>query len=76
MSKLTVIIKRNASYENGMYGMSVGHEPGGAANVTSINNEAELKKQLLDFGLNEDYVQDLVQRLATKHDSVKFDINQ
>lgn len=62
MSKMTVVIKRNAGYENGTYGLSVHDEPGGAANVEPINNEAELRERLLGFGLTEGHANDLIDR--------------
>lgn len=62
MSKLTVIIKRNASYERGIYGLSIHDQPGGAANVQPINSEAELRERLIAFGLTEGHTNDLIDR--------------
>ena len=75
MSKLTVIIKRNATYENGMYGLSIHDQPGGAANVEPINCEEELKARLKEFGAIDAYAQDIVERLKQKHDSVKLEFD-
>jgi hypothetical protein len=72
MHKLTVIIKRNASYEKGMYGLSIHNQPGGAANVEPINSEAQLREWLLGFGLCRDHVNGLIDSLKNKHDSVKL----
>jgi hypothetical protein len=72
MAKLTIIVKRNASYEQGEYGYSV-HEEGAAgmtANVTPTD-EAGLRKALKDFGCTDASVGDMVDRLKAKHDSVK-----
>lgn len=74
VDKLTVIIKRNASYEKGMYGLSIHGQPGGAANVEPINSEAELRERLLGFGLAEPHAEDLIDRLKNKHDSVKVSV--
>jgi hypothetical protein len=73
MDKLTVVIKRNASYEDGMYGLSVHNEPGGAANVQPIKSEEELKAKLLEFGATDEYANDILARLKEKHSSVKID---
>jgi len=72
MSKLTVIIKRNASYEKGMYGLSIHNEPGGSANVQAIKDEAELKTKLVGFGATESYANDILDRLKKKHASVQI----
>jgi hypothetical protein len=54
MDTMKVVIKRNAPYEKGMYGVSIHNEPGGAANVTPINGEQDLRAKLLAFGLSAD----------------------
>jgi hypothetical protein len=73
VSKLTVVIQRNADYQKGMYGLSVHNEPGGAANVQLIKNEEELKARLIEFGATDDYANDILSRLKEKHASVKID---
>ncbi len=75
VDKLTVIIKRNASYEKGMYGLSIHDQPGGAGNVEPINSEDQLRERLLRFGLTEEYAKDVVDRLKNKHDSVKLSVD-
>ena len=75
MDRFTVIIKRNASYEQGMYGLSIHDEPGGAGNVEPINSEAQLREKLLGFGLNEDRVKGVIDRLKDKDDWVKLDVD-
>jgi Fe2+ transport system protein FeoA len=75
MAKMTVVVKRNASYENGMYGLSIHDQPGGAANVQPIDGEAELRERLLAFGLTEGHAGDLIDRLRNKHDSVKISVD-
>ena len=75
MSQLAVIIKRNASYEKGMYGLSIHSEPGGAANVQPINSEEELRDRLLKFGLTNAHTADLIDRLKNNHDSVKIEVD-
>lgn len=74
MDTITVVIKRNAPDEQGMYGVSIHSEPGGAAKITPINSEQALREQLLAFGLTADYATDLIGRLKQKHDSVKIDV--
>jgi hypothetical protein len=68
MSKVKVIIKRNAVYEKGMYGLSIHDQPGGAASVEPLDTEAELRERLLGFGLTVDYTKDVIDRLQKKHD--------
>ncbi len=60
VDKLTVIIKRNASYEKGMYGLSIHDQPGGSENVEPINGEEQLRERLLGFGLTEDHAGDVI----------------
>jgi Fe2+ transport system protein FeoA len=73
---IKVVIKRNAPYENGMFGMSVHNEPGGAANVSPINSEQDLRVRLLAFGLTPGYATDVVDRLKQRHDSVTIDVDK
>jgi hypothetical protein len=40
MSRLTLVIKRNAKVDDGMFGLSLHDEPGGVAKVQRINSEA------------------------------------
>ena len=47
MDTITVVIKRNAPYEQGMCGVSIHDGPGAAGNVTPVNSEQELFEQLL-----------------------------
>jgi len=75
MDKVRVIIKRNASYQRGMYGLSIHDQPGGAANVEPINSEAELREKLLGFGVTEAHAKNLIDGLKKKHDSVEFSID-
>jgi Fe2+ transport system protein FeoA len=75
VDKLTVIIKRNASYEKGMYGISFHDQPGGAANVEPIDGEEQLREKLLGFGLTKDHAGDVIERLKNKHDSVKLSVD-
>ncbi len=72
MAKLTIIVKKNASYEQGEYGYSVHEEGGGGmtANVVPAH-EAGMRKALKDFGCTDDYADDVIGRLKKKHDSVK-----
>ena len=75
MSRITVVIKRNAGYEKGVFGLSIHDEPGGAATVEAIESEAALRERLLGFGMSEDYAKDVIGRLKEKHDSVKIEID-
>ena len=74
MSKMSVIIKRNASYEKGMFGVSVHNQPGGGATVEPIDSEADLRTRLLAFGVTESHAADIIDRLNKKHDSVKIEV--
>jgi hypothetical protein len=74
MDKLTVVIKRNASYEKGMYGLSIHDQPGGAGNVEPISSEAHLREKLLAFGFSEVRAKDVIGQLENKHDSVKLSV--
>jgi hypothetical protein len=77
METITVVIKRNAPYEQGMYGVSIHNEPGGAGNATPVNSKQELFEQLLAFGLTADYATDLIERgLEQRHDFVTIDNRQ
>jgi hypothetical protein len=72
MAKLTIIIKKNASYERGECGYSV-HEEGVAGMTANVvpTDEAGLRKALKAFGCSDDYANDVISRLNKKHDSVK-----
>lgn len=74
--KMTVIIRRNASYEKGMYGLSIHEGGGGAALVHPINSVEELRERLLGFGLSEGYSDDVIDRLKKKHDSVTIEVDR
>jgi hypothetical protein len=74
MDKLTVIIRRNASYEKGMYGLSIHDQPGGAGNVEPINSETHLREKLLGFGLTKDHANDVIATLENKGESVKLNV--
>jgi hypothetical protein len=76
MDSITVVIKRNAPYERGMYGVSIHNEPGGAGNLTPVNSEQELFEQLLAFGLTAEYATDLIDNLKQRHDFVTIDIDK
>jgi hypothetical protein len=58
-----------------MYGLSVHNEPGGAANVQPIKNDADLKARLIEFGDTEDHANDVLDRLKKKHESVKIEFD-
>lgn len=78
MSKLTVIIAPNPKFrqeEHGLYGVTIGNEPGGGANPAPLYNRQELQKKLNEFGLTADHVKDLIERLETNHESVKFEVD-
>lgn len=75
MDTITVVIKRNAPYEHGMYGMSI-HNERGAGDVTPVNSEQELLEQLLAFGLTADYATNLIDRLKQRHDFVTIDMGK
>ena len=74
MSRLTVVITRNAKDEDGMFGLSLHNESGGVAKVERINNEAELRAGLLKYGVTEAYAEDILSRLKTKHQSVEITV--
>jgi hypothetical protein len=76
MATIKVVIKRNAPYENGMCGVSIHDEPGGAANVTPINSEQDLRAKLLVFGLTPDYAADVMDRLKQRLASVTIDVDK
>lgn len=77
MSKLTIIVKKNASYEKGEYGYSV-HEEGAAGMTANVvaTDEAGLKKLLKDYGCTDDYVKDVISRLQKQLDSEKIVIEK
>jgi hypothetical protein len=72
MSRLTVVIKRNAKDEDGMFGLSL-HD-GSGAKVQRINSEAELRVSLLNYGVTDAYAEDILSRLRTKHHSVEITV--
>jgi len=74
MHKLKVIVAPRPGYQGGMYGLTIGHDSSGAANVEAIKDEAELRTRLLKFGLSNGHADDLIDRLKTGHASVTFDI--
>ena len=75
MDKLIVTIKRNASYENGMYGLAVHDQVGGSGNVQPISSEEELRQRLADFGLAATNIDGVVESLKNKHDFVKLSVD-
>jgi len=64
VSKRTVVIKRNASYEKGVYGLSIHNEPGGSANVQPINSEVDLVAKLLAFGVTRASAEGVIKHLT------------
>ena len=76
METIRVVIRRNAPYERGMYGVSIHNEPGGAANVSPVNSEQDLREKLLAFGLTSNYAADVIDRLKQRHDSVTIDVDK
>jgi hypothetical protein len=70
------VIQRNAPYEKGVYGVSIHNEPGGAANVTPINSDQDLRAKLLLFGLTPEYAADVIDRLKQRLVSVTIDVNK
>jgi hypothetical protein len=77
MANMTVVlIKRNATFEQGMYGLSIHDEPGGAANVQPIKDESELMARLKEFGVTQEHAQDVLTRLKEKHQSVQIEVTQ
>jgi hypothetical protein len=73
METITVVIKRNAPNERGMYGYTA---PGLAGNATSINSEEELRERLLAFGLSADYTADIIARFKEGHESVTIEVDK
>jgi Fe2+ transport system protein FeoA len=76
METIRVVIKRNAPYEQGMYGLSIHDESGGGANVTPVNSERDLREKLLRFGLTPNYATDVIDSLKQRHDSVTIDVDK
>lgn len=74
MSKATVVVKRNPSYQKGMYGLSIHQAPGHAANLIPIDSEEELRLRLLGFGFTARLVSDLIDLLQKQHDSVTINV--
>ena len=75
MDKVIVSIKRNASYEKGMYGLAVHDQVGGAGNVQSISTEMELRQRLTDFGFRASHIDSVVESLTNKHDFIKLSVD-
>ena len=74
MSRLTVVIKRNAKDENGMFDLVSPDESAGVAKVQHINSEAELRASLLKSGVTDAYAEDILSRLKRKHQSVEITV--
>ena len=74
MSRLSVVIKRNAKDKDGMFGMFLHDESGGVAKVQRINSEAELRASLLKYGVSDAYAEDILSRLKRKHQSVEITV--
>lgn len=74
MSRLTVVIKRNAKDENGMFGLVSPDESGGVPEVQHINSEAELRASLLKYGVTNAYAEDILGRLKKEHQSVEITV--
>lgn len=74
MSRLSVVIKRNAKDKDGMFGVSLHDESGGVAKVQHINSEAELRASLLMYGVTNAYAEDILSRLKTKLRSVEITV--
>ena len=74
MSRLTVVIKRNAKDKDGMFGLSLFDESGGVAKVQSIHSEAELRASLLKYGVTDAYAEDILSRLKRTYQSVEITV--
>lgn len=74
MAKLKVIITRRPKYQEGLYGVTVGHDSSGTANVELVGDEEALRTRLRDFGLSEGYADDVIDRLQTGHKSVTIEV--
>jgi hypothetical protein len=74
VSKLTVVIKRNASYEKGVYSLSIQNKLGGGANVQPIKSEADLLAKLLALGVPRSSAE-VIKHLKNKHDSLKIEVD-
>jgi len=74
MSRLTVVIKRNAKDESGMFGLSLHDESGGVAKVQRINSEVQLRASLLEYGVTDAYAEDILSRLKRKDQSVEITV--
>jgi hypothetical protein len=75
MDKVILSIKRNASYEKGVYGLAVHDQIGGAGNVQPISTETELRQRLAGFGLTPSHIDSVVESLANKHDFIKLSVD-
>jgi hypothetical protein len=74
MSRVTVVIKRNAKDDNGMFGLFFHNESGGVTKVKRINSEAGLRASLLKYGVTDAYAEDILSRLKRKHQSVEITV--
>ena len=74
MSRVTVVIKRNAKDEDGLFGLSLHDESGRVAKVQLINSEAELRASLLKYGVTDAYAENILRRLKTQHQSVEITV--
>lgn len=74
MIRLTVVIKRNAKDENGMFRLSLHDENGGVAKVRRVNSEAELRTRLLKYGVTDAYAEDILSRLKRKRQSAEITV--
>jgi len=76
VAKVPVVIKRNAGYEKGMYGLSIHDQPGGSAPVIAVENESNLCQRLLELKLTEEFATAIIAQLQKKHDDVKFYVDR
>jgi len=74
MSRLKVVIKRNAKDKDGMFVLSLHDESGGVAKVQRINSEAELRTSLRKYCVTDAYAEDILSRLKTQHQSVEITV--
>jgi hypothetical protein len=61
--------------KQGLYGLTVDHEPGGGANVNVIQNDDELREKLMAFGVTEEHAKDLIKRFHEEDKSVRINID-
>ena len=74
MSRLTVVIQRNATDKDGLFGLSLHDESGRVAKVQLINSEGELRASLLKYGVTDAYAEDILSRLQRKYQSVEITV--